>query len=140
MLFTQTSHRCAGTIPRYFVRSDPEYRLKELLQYKRRGVCTQVIIVWIFPVFYTNYSRTSSELSAAASVFVPGQFDPPSEKTEKVEEEVTQHPSVTLLYDAMYQLTLEPGRFDSIARKLTEDLNRVRALGESSLVLTPILI
>jgi hypothetical protein len=25
----------------------------------------------------------------------------------------------------MYQLTLEPGRFDSIARKLTEDLNLV---------------
>ena len=87
-----------------------------------------------FLVFYTNYSRTSSELSAAASVFVPGQFDPPSEKTEEVEEEVAQHPSVTLLYDAMYQLTLEPGRFDSIARKLTEDLNRVRALGLINLI------
>jgi hypothetical protein len=34
-------------------------------------------------------------------------------------------PSVRILYDAMYQLTLEPGRFDSIARKLTEDLNLV---------------
>ena len=59
-------------------------------------------------------------------MFVPGQFDSPNEKMEEVEEEKeVQHPSVTLLYDAMYQLTLEPGRFDSIARKLTGDLNQV---------------
>ena len=38
---------------------------------------------------------------------------------------VLQEPSVQILYDAMYQLTLEPGRFDSIARQLTEDLNSV---------------
>merc|ERR1719454_734878 len=69
--------------------------------------------------------KNSSELSAAASVFVPGQFDSPRETKEEKEEEESQHPSVTLLYDAMYQLTLEPGRFDSIARKLTEDLNQV---------------
>merc|ERR550525_1742235 len=69
--------------------------------------------------------KTSSELSASASVFVPGQFDSPSEVEEEKEERETQHPSVTLLYDAMYQLTLEPGRFDSIARKLTGDLNQV---------------
>ena len=75
----------------------------------------------------TPDSRTSSGLSASASVFVPGQFDSPSEveMEEEKEERETQHPSVTLLYDAMYQLTLEPGRFDSIARKLTEDLNQV---------------
>ena len=71
-----------------------------------------------------SFPRTSSELSAAASVFVPGQFDSPTE-TKEGEAEESQHPSVTLLYDAMYQLTLEPGRFDSIARKLTEDLNQV---------------
>jgi len=41
------------------------------------------------------------------------------------EEEQEQEPSVQILYDAMYQLTLEPGRFDSIARQLTEDLNSV---------------
>ena len=70
-----------------------------------------------------NNSRTSSELSASASVFVPGQFDSPDEKAE--EEGEPQSQSVSLLYDAMYQLTLEPGRFDSIARKLTGDLNQV---------------
>ena len=58
-------------------------------------------------------------------MFVPGQFDAPSETKEAEKEEESQHPSITLLYDAMYQLTLEPGRFDSIARKLTEDLNQV---------------
>ena len=78
-------------------------------------------------------------LSVAASEFVPGQFDSDSgDKTEltsgdgtKMEaeeakaEEEQQHPSVTLLYDSMYQLTMEPGRFDSIARQLTSDLNTV---------------
>jgi len=78
-------------------------------------------------------------LSVAASEFVPGQFDSDSgDKTEptsgdgtKMEaeeakaDEEEQHPSVTLLYDSMYQLTLEPGRFDSIARQLTSDLNTV---------------
>ena len=78
-------------------------------------------------------------LSVAASEFVPGQFDSPGDPgdkemtsddvtkmedgEEKAAEEEEQHPSVTLLYDAMYQLTLEPGRFDSIARQLTSDLN-----------------
>ena len=75
-----------------------------------------------------------TSLSAAASEFVPGQFDTPGEggpaedKEEGGEAEAEteqQHPSVTLLYDAMYQLTLEPGRFDSIARQLTQDLNTV---------------
>ena len=72
-----------------------------------------------------------TSLSAAASEFVPGQFDTPGEGEEKEEggggeaETEQQHPSVTLLYDAMYQLTLEPGRFDSIARQLTQDLNTV---------------
>ena len=56
-------------------------------------------------------------------MFVPGQFDSPDEKAE--EEGEPQSQSVSLLYDAMYQLTLEPGRFDSIARKLTGDLNQV---------------
>ena len=36
-----------------------------------------------------------------------------------------QDPAVSILYDAMYQLTTEPGRFDSIARQLTIDLNAV---------------
>ena len=36
-----------------------------------------------------------------------------------------QHPSLTILYEAMVQLTVEPGRFDSIARRLTQDLNAV---------------
>ena len=30
-----------------------------------------------------------------------------------------------ILYDAMNQLIYEPGRFDSIARQLTQDLNAV---------------
>jgi len=77
-----------------------------------------------------------TSLSAAASEFVPGQFDTPGEgapaevkeeggEAEAEAETEQQHPSVTLLYDAMYQLTLEPGRFDSIARQLTQDLNTV---------------
>ena len=72
-------------------------------------------------------------LSAAASEFVPGQFDSPAETDKNdgdtgdgaEDEDKRQHPSVTLLYDSMYQLTLEPGRFDSIARQLTQDLNTV---------------
>ena len=30
-----------------------------------------------------------------------------------------------ILYESMNQLILEPGRFDSIARQLTQDLNQV---------------
>merc|ERR1712142_1384179 len=56
--------------------------------------------------------------------FVPGQYESAKEET-KEPEEPGQHPSVTILYEAMYQLTLEPGRFDSIARQLTQDLNEV---------------
>jgi len=59
-------------------------------------------------------------LSVAAVEFVPGQFT-----SEEDPEEQNQHPSVAILYEAMYQLTLEPGRFDSIARKLTHDLDEV---------------
>ena len=75
----------------------------------------------------------------AASEFVPGQFDSPGDPGDRTEltsddgakmeageakaGEAEQHPSVILLYDAMYQLTMEPGRFDSIARQLTSDLN-----------------
>jgi hypothetical protein len=36
-----------------------------------------------------------------------------------------QHASLGILYEAMVQLTVEPGRFDSIARRLTADLNMV---------------
>ena len=42
-----------------------------------------------------------------------------------MEEEEQQHASLGILYEAMVQLTVEPGRFDSIARRLTEDLNMV---------------
>ena len=42
-----------------------------------------------------------------------------------MEEEEQQHASLVILYEAMVQLTVEPGRFDSIARRLTEDLNMV---------------
>ena len=56
-------------------------------------------------------------LSVSASEFVPRQYE--SAKEEQSED------SVTILYDSMYQLTLEPGRFDSIARKLTKDQNEV---------------
>ena len=42
-----------------------------------------------------------------------------------MEEEEQQHASLGILYEAMVQLTVEPGRFDSIARRLTEDLNTV---------------
>lgn len=41
-------------------------------------------------------------LSASASEFVPGQFD--------MEEGEGQHPSLGILYEAMVQLTVEPGR------------------------------
>merc|ERR1719365_215588 len=64
-----------------------------------------------------------------ATEFVPGQFDSPEGDKNDGDtgdgdlDPPTQHPSITLLYDAMYQLTLEPGRFDSIARQLTQDLN-----------------
>merc|ERR1719310_1315401 len=61
-------------------------------------------------------------LSVSASEFVPGQYE---SAREEQSEDSGQHPSVTILYDSMYQLTLEPGRFDSIARKLTKDLNEV---------------
>ena len=50
----------------------------------------------------------------------PGQFE-----TDAMEEEEHQHASLVILYEAMVQLTVEPGRFDSIARRLTEDLNMV---------------
>jgi len=59
-------------------------------------------------------------LSASANEFVPGQFE-----TDAMEEEEQQHASLGILYEAMVQLTVEPGRFDSIARRLTEDLNMV---------------
>ena len=42
-----------------------------------------------------------------------------------MEEEEQQHASLVILYEAMVQLTVEPGRFDSIARRLSEDLNMV---------------
>ena len=79
-----------------------------------------------FNINASEFVPTKS-LSVAASEFVPGQFDA-ADKTEENNEksdEKEQHASVTLLYDAMYQLTLEPGRFDSIARQLTQDLNTV---------------
>ena len=82
-----------------------------------------------FNINASVFVPTKASLSVAANEFVPGQFDGPSEKSEGSSEadnkDSQQHPSVTLLYDAMFQLTLEPGRFDSIARKLTQDLNTV---------------
>ena len=77
-----------------------------------------------------EFVPTSSTLSIAASEFVPGQFDSPADPGDPDdkgagEAQQEQHPSVSLLYEAMYQLTLEPGRFDSIARQLTQDLNTV---------------
>jgi len=69
-------------------------------------------------------TKFGTGLSVSASEFVPGQYESAKEES-KEPEEPGQHPSVTILYEAMYQLTLEPGRFDSIARKLTKDLNEV---------------
>merc|ERR1719209_198132 len=69
--------------------------------------------------------KAAPALSAVAKEFVPGQYDPPEEKMEEEAGKDEQPASVTLLYAAMYQLTLEPGRFDSIARQLTRDLNGV---------------
>jgi len=69
-------------------------------------------------------TKVGTGLSVSASEFVPGQYESAKEDT-KEDSEPGQHPSVTILYEAMYQLTLEPGRFDSIARKLTKDLNEV---------------
>jgi len=62
--------------------------------------------------------KTTPSFNIAADEFVPY-----TEHTEPAEPET--EPSVQILYDAMYQLTLEPGRFDSIARQLTQDLNAV---------------
>eukprot|EP00092_Neocalanus_flemingeri_P029730 GFUD01032278.1.p1 GENE.GFUD01032278.1~~GFUD01032278.1.p1 ORF type:complete len:408 (+),score=104.57 GFUD01032278.1:35-1258(+) len=70
-------------------------------------------------------TKFGPRLSVSASEFVPGQYDPVKEGGKGGPDEPGQHPSVTILYEAMYQLTLEPGRFDSIARKLTKDLNGV---------------
>lgn len=70
-------------------------------------------------------TKFAPRLSVSASEFVPGQYESAKEVSKGVGEEPGQHPSVTILYEAMYQLTLEPGRFDSIARKLTKDLNEV---------------
>lgn len=67
-------------------------------------------------------------LDPSVDEFVPGQFDCDGSaigvQQQEVEEEV-QHPSLSILYEAMCQLTLEPGRFDSIARRLTQDLDMV---------------
>ena len=78
-----------------------------------------------FNINASEFVPTKPSLSVAASEFVPGQFDSvdPGENSESqmeagdtgeaeagAGEPEQQHPSVTLLYDAMYQLTLEPGR------------------------------
>jgi len=84
-----------------------------------------------FNINATEFVPIKLSLSAAASEFVPGQFDSPEgdkndgDTGDGETDPPSQHPSITLLYDAMYQLTLEPGRFDSIARQLTQDLNTV---------------
>ena len=73
-------------------------------------------------------------LSASANEFVPGENrrndsiiakTPGQFEMDTAEEEEQQHASLIILYEAMVQLTVEPGRFDSIARRLTEDLNMV---------------
>jgi len=57
-------------------------------------------------------------LSLAADEFVP--------LAEETEMETAQpEPALSILYESMVQLTYEPGRFDSIARQLTQDLNIV---------------
>lgn len=72
--------------------------------------------------FVPKFEGGPGSLSVSAAEFVPGQY---SDSGGDGEGSGQAHPSVGILYDAMYQLTLEPGRFDSIARKLTQDLNEV---------------
>lgn len=73
-----------------------------------------------FNINAQEFVPTFGTLSASADEFVPGQFD-----MEESDADSGQHASLSILYEAMYQLTVEPGRFDSIARRLTQDLNQV---------------
>ena len=58
--------------------------------------------------------------STSRDEFVPGQFD-----MEESETDIEHHASLSILEEAIYQLTLKPGRFGSIAKRLTQDLSRV---------------
>eukprot|EP00088_Acartia_fossae_P040932 TRINITY_DN4268_c0_g2_i1.p1 TRINITY_DN4268_c0_g2~~TRINITY_DN4268_c0_g2_i1.p1 ORF type:complete len:420 (+),score=101.32 TRINITY_DN4268_c0_g2_i1:53-1312(+) len=68
-----------------------------------------------------------TSLSVSATEFVPGYgLDPALAQEESMDaQSEVQDPALTILYDAMNQLIFEPGRFDSIARQLTQDLNTV---------------
>lgn len=70
-----------------------------------------------FNIHATEFVPTFG-LSLAADEFVP--------QAEEAEMEAAQpEPALSILYEAMVQLTYEPGRFDSIARQLTQNLNIV---------------
>jgi len=69
-----------------------------------------------------------SGLSITAPEFVPpggegwgdgGQYEDTFQETDSIQQ------TTDVLHEAMEQLTYEPGRFDSIARKLTDTLNQL---------------
>lgn len=67
-----------------------------------------------------------TNLNIQATEFVPGSgLDTNVQSLEHQDNSQPQDPALSILYDSMNQLILEPGRFDSIARQLTQDLNQV---------------
>jgi len=106
-----------------FGNSEPKRELRRPMGDPADSLATQIGNIDLKNPFNINaeeFVPTFATLSASADEFVPGQFD-----MEETEADLGQHPSLSILYEAMYQLTLEPGRFDSIARRLTQDLNQV---------------
>jgi len=79
-----------------------------------------------FNINAMEFVPKTSALSIAAPEFVPPMEDGEVWDSGQYEDSFVETPvgqSVTVLHNAMEQLTFEPGRFDSIARKLTDDLN-----------------
>jgi len=68
-----------------------------------------------------------TNLNIQASEFVPGTgLETNNQSSENQDNSShSQDPALLILYESMNQLILEPGRFDSIARQLTQDLNQV---------------
>lgn len=80
-----------------------------------------------FNINAMEFVPKTSGLSIAAPEFVPpvedGEVWDSGQYQDSLQESDEIVKSATILHNAMEQLTFEPGRFDSIARKLTDDLN-----------------
>jgi len=72
-----------------------------------------------------QFNINASEFVPKTSLNITANEFVPSDSMDTENEKGMQDPAVSILYDSMYQLTTEPGRFDSIARQLTIDLNAV---------------